>query len=319
MKNVHLLPTPQPSRLHVWTDENGSRLELCELEYSHTRNTQNIYITNDEEIKGDDWRYDSNYNRVKKGIGESETYVKKHSKKIILTTDQDLIKDGVQAIGDGFLEWFVKNPSCESVEVDKPISRGIPLLGYKIIIPKKNFYCGDKSDYDEQCLEQCETCVDKKGVDYGYLPKEEPKMIECYFTPSSSTSSATKCDNCGEEKFLHTIGLGIKLSTYQEEPKQTDENGKPITYWGGLAEPKQETLEEALYKYVKDSSHELYELRKQCFLDGYKLAQKRSYSEEDLMESFIEGYKKRSEESNLIFDNAVRMYAIALFKQFKNK
>jgi hypothetical protein len=54
-------------------------------------------------------------------------------------------------------------------------------------------------------------------------------------------------------------------------------------------------------------------------LDGYKLAQKRSYSEEDLMESFIEGYKKRSEESNLIFDNAVRMYAIALFKQFKNK
>jgi hypothetical protein len=32
MKNVHLLSTPQPSRLHVWTDENGSRLELCKLE-----------------------------------------------------------------------------------------------------------------------------------------------------------------------------------------------------------------------------------------------------------------------------------------------
>jgi hypothetical protein len=45
---------------------------------------------------------------------------------------------------------------------------------------------------------------------------------------------------------------------------------------------KQETLEEALYKYVKDSSHELYELRKQCFLDGYKLAQERSYSEEEV-------------------------------------
>jgi hypothetical protein len=42
---------------------------------------------------------------------------KNRFKKIILTTDQDLIKDGVQAIDDKFLEWFVNNPSCEEVEV----------------------------------------------------------------------------------------------------------------------------------------------------------------------------------------------------------
>jgi hypothetical protein len=30
----------------------------------------------------------------------------------------------------------------------------------------------------------------------------------------------------------------------QEEPKQTDEKGRPMTYWGGLEEPKKETLEE---------------------------------------------------------------------------
>ncbi len=41
----------------------------------------------------------------------------KKFKKIILTTDQDLIKDGVQAIDDEFLEWFVKNPSCEYVPI----------------------------------------------------------------------------------------------------------------------------------------------------------------------------------------------------------
>jgi hypothetical protein len=35
----------------------------------------------------------------------------------------------------------------------------------------------------------------------------------------------------------------------KEEPKQTDENGKPITYWGGLEEPKQETLEDAAERY----------------------------------------------------------------------
>ena len=40
-------------------------------------------------------------------------------KKIILTTDQDLIKDGVESIDDTFLEWFVKNPSCEFVETVK--------------------------------------------------------------------------------------------------------------------------------------------------------------------------------------------------------
>jgi hypothetical protein len=39
-------------------------------------------------------------------------------KKIILATDPALIADGVQAIEDEFLEWFVKNPSCESVEVN---------------------------------------------------------------------------------------------------------------------------------------------------------------------------------------------------------
>jgi hypothetical protein len=69
-------------------------------------------------------------------------------RKIILTTDQDLIKDGVQAIDDEFLEWFVKNPSCESVEIkekqhfeaDKS-KRINPLNGvyysYKIIIPQE--------------------------------------------------------------------------------------------------------------------------------------------------------------------------------------
>jgi hypothetical protein len=48
--------------------------------------------------------------------------------------------------------------------------------------------------------------------------------------------------------------------------------------------------------------------------------QQQGYSEEDLMESFIDGYKFRAEASNLIFDNASRMYAIHIFNEnFKNK
>ena len=69
----------------------------------------NIYITSDEEIK-DGWSYD----RMMKSIGKRDNV---YSSKIILTTDVDLIKDGIQPIDDEFLEWFVKNPSCEKVEV----------------------------------------------------------------------------------------------------------------------------------------------------------------------------------------------------------
>jgi len=224
MKNIQVIPTDKPSRLHLWRDENGSKLALCDLKFSNTRNTQNIYITSDEELKKYlDYYLDINTNEVKTSFENMGKY-SPNEKKIILTTDQDLIKDGVQAIDDEFLEWFVKNPSCEEVEVKKSfkanpkyneetwLTEKVGYWEHKIIIPKKNFYCGDKFDYDEQCLEQCETCVDKKGVDYGYLPKEESKLIECYFTPKKDTSSATICDNCGEEKFLHNIGEEVKTT-----------------------------------------------------------------------------------------------------------
>jgi hypothetical protein len=64
--------------------------------------------------------------------------------KVILTTNKLLIKDGVQAIDDEFLEWFVKNPSCEFVKLKSESSRKhgmwkpeyYPQI-YKIIIPKE--------------------------------------------------------------------------------------------------------------------------------------------------------------------------------------
>jgi hypothetical protein len=73
-----------------------------------------IYITSDEKPKAGDWSLYQN--KIHKCI---EDIVGDEFKKIILTTDQDLIADGVQAIDDEFLEWFVENPSCEWVEVDK--------------------------------------------------------------------------------------------------------------------------------------------------------------------------------------------------------
>jgi ribosomal protein L32 len=55
---------------------------------------------------------------------------------------------------------------------------------------------------------------------------EEPKMIECYFISSNNKISSTICGNCGKEKMLHTIGSGIKVSTYFINPKEEPKQGK---------------------------------------------------------------------------------------------
>ena len=135
-KNIWLLPTKKMSRLYLRNgvlkmDNSGFNLQLS---------YQNIYITSDEEIKEDDVVYS------KRGfIGKFGKFEKSYideCKKIILTTDHELIADGVQAIDDTFLEWFVNNPSCEKVEVRKWFG-GEDFLGYKIIIPKEDRSCNN--------------------------------------------------------------------------------------------------------------------------------------------------------------------------------
>jgi hypothetical protein len=141
MKNIHILPTDKPSRLYAYKGV----LNLAADEFVAPTIVKNdlinlsIYITSDEEIK-DDWCYDE-YNKVVfKNTGAGTPGA---SKKIILTTDQDLIKDGVQAIDNKFLEWFVKNASCEFVKiVDDVECLPMPNIHihkriYKIIIPQE--------------------------------------------------------------------------------------------------------------------------------------------------------------------------------------
>jgi hypothetical protein len=142
MKNIHLLPTEKPSTLSIIDSELVFSKE-------YFINPQHIYITSDEEIKEGDWFYVKTPNIyggnvIAKSIGNSngcwadhiltkttdeKGYHPSHCVKIILTTDQDLIKDGVQSIDDEFLEWLVKNPSCEVVDV-KNISIKV-VKGYK--------------------------------------------------------------------------------------------------------------------------------------------------------------------------------------------
>jgi hypothetical protein len=115
MKNIHLIPTGKPSRLHKFGDCFDTNAHLQKWHNGAKPEYYNIYITNDEEIKVGDWICDIELNRIEQCL-YSGTF--RNWKKITLTTDQDLIKDGVQAIDDEFLEWFVKNPSCEFADVN---------------------------------------------------------------------------------------------------------------------------------------------------------------------------------------------------------
>ena len=152
MKNIYLLPSKNnKSKLATYCYDESKNIKVGELGlqlnntigWSNCWSPRECYITSDEEIKKGDSIFETDTNTINV-VGKD--YVKNELDfKIILTTDQDLIADGVQAIDDEFLEWFVKNPSCEVVEVNWVKTpdgifyhqENVPYGCYKIIIPKE--------------------------------------------------------------------------------------------------------------------------------------------------------------------------------------
>jgi hypothetical protein len=143
MKNIHVLSSDKPSRLHTYKGV----LNLAAGEFVSPTIVKNdlinlnIYINSNDEIKERDWIFNEELEpSVLKCSGKGSL---RGWNKIILTTDIDLIKDGVQVIDDKFLEWFVKNPSCEFVKiVDDVECLPMPNIHinkhiYKIIIPQE--------------------------------------------------------------------------------------------------------------------------------------------------------------------------------------
>jgi hypothetical protein len=248
-RNVWLLPTDKPSNITI-RKRTGELVYDAEPfthdEYDVISNQHN-YITDNSEIKEGDWvlygeetvmqvksSYDNDVSGEDIWLGDCLNGLatnKDNCKKIILTTDQDLIKDGVQAIDDEFLKWFVKNPNCEFVKVENQ---------YRV-----------KSGTIQEHIDGI------AGYEYYeykiIIPKEEPKLLECYFTPSTNTSSSTICQNCGKEKMLHTIGESIKVSKSviitKEEPKQ--EIWKDIPNYEGLYQVSNFGNVKSLERYVK--------------------------------------------------------------------
>jgi hypothetical protein len=275
MKNIHIIPTDKPSKLHLWVDENGSKLALCEIEYSHTRNTQHIYITSNEKIKQGDWYYDcGDVNFICKAF--KHTTQQYQRVKIILTTDQELIKDGVQAIDDEFLEWFVKNPSCDEVEVVKGsfnLSPTEEMLEKEKYVPTGTF--------------------DTYKI---IIPKEEPKKYPIGgYAPGNYRCTCVTCKTkfMGDKRAVQCEPCAIKMT--QEEPKQkiiaSEEDAK--IFVDAIKNPpapnenlkqafknfsKQETLEEA----AKEQWGNVHRTGVLGFIEGAKWQAERMYSKEEV-------------------------------------
>jgi hydrogenase maturation factor len=241
MKNIHILPTDKPSNIVISTIDGKLKLNNNtndSVEY-HGQN-QNIYITNDEEIKVGDWILCSISTAPTKALQDENYSIKNDWEKIILTTDQDLIDDNIQAIDDDFLEWFVKNPSCEFVEVERgyggmngfvkssePISKD--KLEYKIIISKeepKQLYTdypiielGDE-EFKEAPIRECEL-LSYDDNKYCYVKVEgiEKEIKRCYIYSQKGRCGEVDCVSIEEIKEL-----------LKEEPKILSENGQELFF-----------------------------------------------------------------------------------------
>lgn len=281
MKNIHVLPTDKPSRLTRALHYNNS-LRLVHKNYKcdvKDEQYQNMYITSDEEIKEGDWYYNERLGKVFQAIRKSGYNLIDTEFKIILTTDQDLIKDGVQAIDDEFLEWFVKNPSCEEVEVK-----------HKDIIQYGNMtmydHNGDGSHYFcKNC--EVETSRSKEellnfGVEYYkiIIPKEEP-VLKCELCKTYPRLEGTnKCESC----------YSVVRHVLEQDPRFKDALLPDLR-------KKQETLEEAAEKlypllkitnnssdiFVEEENLQLLGHRR-SFIKGAKWQAEKMYSEEEVKE-----------------------------------
>jgi len=237
MKNIHVLPTNKPSSLHLL----NSVLVLCDFKFGkNTINGQNIYITSDEEIKEgvDQWYLDKVLNEPYNSGGAQYS---SNQDVIILTTDQDLIKDGVQSIHDTFLEWFVKNSSCEWVGVElktKQLVRPYDVYNetvsyYKIIIPKeepKQVLCGEANKFY-----RCITCDAPCGSEGHYIEVTEEqsnndmnKILwisnnpQCKLIESCYNSLSKKCICPKEEpkQVTEQLNIGAVISSFNTKSKR---------------------------------------------------------------------------------------------------
>jgi hypothetical protein len=240
MKNIFVLPTDRPSFLFKDIKDN-LMFNKDWIEIPVGRVNQNIYITSDEEIKEGDWVIKISSLYKVGGIIQKYSFIDAQFediifKKIILTIDQDLIKYGVQAIDDEFLQWFVKNVSCERVEIDYQtigLKDGIWQYNYKIIIPSEK-----PKPIWKQIIEDCggnEAFMEAAGL----KPKQETLEELAKNTTKKYINEREK-----QTAYLEFIN-GYQLAKEQDKNKYSEEDMMEAVRFGMI--------------YKSDSSKKLFE------------------------------------------------------------
>jgi hypothetical protein len=147
MKNIFLIPTDKESRL--WRDLDSNKLRFENISKPNSNectkcSNEYVYITSDGKFVRDEYITDGIevIKATPKLVNAQGLVDRRDWKKILMTTDPELIKDGVHPIGEDFLRWFVLNPSCKNVEVvteqyTQNYHKDIWYDRYKIIIPKE--------------------------------------------------------------------------------------------------------------------------------------------------------------------------------------
>jgi hypothetical protein len=227
MKNIHLLPTDKPSSLHFDSKLFLSTNPQISRKINSIVEGINIYITSDEEIKEGDWCLDLMNDKIyvaKKVVVHNlkSLEYEEYLKKIIQTTDQDLIEDGVEVINDDFLEWFVNNPSCESVEVVKTRYDGTKSLDkywsgeYKIIIPKEE----TKPEFPQLGTKEFNYLA---SAFFGGKPKQETleEIAERYYQDEVSINGFINGYKLAKEQTIYEVFEWLTTNNYLTDLKET--------------------------------------------------------------------------------------------------
>ena len=319
MKNIHILSTEKPSRL---SDCHDNKLHLDDVRY--LRNYKNIYITSDEEIKEGDWVVFNELEIVKctyskngeflfsEPLTSSSNHHFSYFKKIILTTDQDLIEDGVQPIPDEFLEWFVKNSSCERVKVNRFVSGKYfctnPIISKEETKPKtmlESLQEYFKNTSKEKVLEDWNQFqhLDKEGITVKeFLENQKQETLEEF---SRRRFNEQKLDTYTSYNIEDAIKEGVK---WQQEQEQNNENS-----WFNEYQEVEDYIIKRIGDKFLEATPEKYNTASEATIALLEnnWQQERMYSEEEVLE-IIDSLFHR-------YASSFRIDAKEYFLQFKKK
>jgi hypothetical protein len=255
MKNIHLLPTDKPTRLFIHNAFNDLRIGDKSVILD---NNKHLYITSDEPPREGDWVFNisskTKFKAPKKLIDliNDPNVTLTTNKKIILTTDEEIIADGVQPIDNDFLQWFVKNPNCEEVLIIKgykqidqsnPLTKGstASFPHYEIVIPKEepkpHSFCETPEEKctmsycDENgCQNRKRVLVEPKDVVLGYKTSIDAQMLDNRLEGYKETLEEEAARHFNKEDLVEGVNIQYLLqcafiagAKCQEERMWSDE------------------------------------------------------------------------------------------------